>query len=74
MDTLTRDRISVARGLLRDIEVAERNVTHLRAQRDRLIRELYLDGMAVRAIAAALDGMSRSHVGELVRGVERVSA
>ena len=74
MDTLTRDRISVARGLLRDIEVAERNVTHLRAQRDRLIRELYLDGMAVRAIAAALDGMSRSQVGELVRGVERVSA
>ena len=74
MDPLTRDRVSVARGLMRDIEQAERQAAHLREQRDALIRDLYRDGTSVRTIAALLEGVRRSYVGELVRDVERPSA
>lgn len=71
MDTLTRDRFAVTRGLMRDIEKAEREVARLRDQRDGLIRELYRDGASVRTIAAALNGIERSYIGKLVRNVER---
>jgi hypothetical protein len=75
IDTLTRDRYVVVRGLMRDIDKRERELDRLRDQRDGLIRELYLDGQSVRTIANEVgEGMGRSYVGQLVRNVERSPA